>query len=842
AKLAKFLRDFPNTNLPNVAYTLQTGRKEFNNRRFLIAETRNDAIKKLEKLPAASVKTFSDQAVGREVVFLFPGQASQYINMGRDLYRSNSVFRMHLDECAEILKPIMNVDIRKMIFPASGHEEKATNKLQNTVFAQPAIFAIEYSMAMYWIDLGIKPVAVLGHSMGEFTAACIAGVFDLETGLKLIAMRGRIMQELEPGSMLTVMLPSSEVEKYLNERLSISVINTPTSCVLSGDFEAIDAIKNVFDTMDVTTRILETSHAFHSHMMDPVLEKYRKFVSTMTFSAPSIPVVSTVLADWTSPDELRNPEYWVNNIRQPVRYAEAIEKLFEKPEWILLEVGPRNTLITLAKQHPDISPNQVMVQSMRHPNQPQSDNVFAMAALGRLWSCGYPIEWNRIYKENPVYKIPIPTYAFQRVRCWIDPEIIGTELHPKTAENDLFVIEDGSQSLEKGSIIDELTAIWEEFLGVENIKKDDNFFDMGGNSLVAVQLFDELKQKLGVRLPLSALFEAPTIEQIAKLIKPEFEEAKKIQSKKTHLSVLVKMSEGTDRPFYCIHGHFGNVLFFYDLAKLLGKNRPFYGVQSVGLSGEEDPLTSIEAMADRIIKEMMIVQPHGPYSFGGYCYGTLVSREIAKKLDVMGEKYDPIIMIDPHPTAYSNLLDDKVSKSFKKFWFNQRKSNHVSHLENKSWIHSAGYLLMKLTNKITFNSKIRAFNVYIRLKDSLNMSMPAAFKDVELANRVAHDNYVSKLSGDFKADVELLLSKKVTANFSTDPIRDWEGFTKGQMNIHLIEDDGIIMSGEMFKEPYVHGTAEVIRSIWNAEQEESDADLSFDSEPQKMLFTEKVTT
>lgn len=673
AKLADFLKEFPNKSLPNIAYTLQTGRKEFHYKRFLIAENRDDAIKKLEELPAASVKTFSDHADEREVVFLFPGQASQHVNMGLDLYRSNSVFKKHLDNCAEILKPIINVDIRNIIFSLSADEEKATKKLKNTVYTQPAIFSIEYSLAMYWMDLGIKPVAVFGHSMGEFTAACIAGIFDLETALKLIAKRGQLMQELESGSMLTVMLPSSEVEKYINNRLSISVINTPSSCILSGDTEAIKTIKKVFDAKDVHTLLLETSHAFHSHMMEPVLEKYRDFASTMTYSPPSIPVISTVKADWASSNELRNPDYWVNNIRQPVRFAEAVEKLFDRPDWILLEVGPRNTLTTLAKQHPKTSPDQVVVQSMRHPKQPQDDNIFTMAAIGRLWSCGYPVEWERIYKQNPVYKIPIPTYAFQRIRCWIDPKVSQSDFHQKTIDKG-YAIDDASRpGSKKRNIMDELTAIWEEFLGIKNIKQEDNFFELGGNSLVALQLFDELKKKLDIRLPISALFGAPTIKQFAELIESEIVEENLNHPKNNHSSVLVKIqSEGKERPFYCIHGHFGNVLFFHELAKKIGEYRPFYGVQSVGLSGKEDPLTSIEEMADRIIYEMKQVQPNGPYSFGGYCYGTVVSIEIAKKLDEMGEEYDPILMIDPQPPTFSNLLDEDVVKLFNNLSFKQR--------------------------------------------------------------------------------------------------------------------------------------------------------------------------
>ncbi|MEX2585649.1 MAG: acyltransferase domain-containing protein [Balneolaceae bacterium] len=819
--LAGFLKSNPDTALSNVAYTLQRGRKEFPYRRFLTVSDRADAIEKLEKRSADSVKTHADAADGREVLFLFSGQGAQYVNMGRDLYRQNSVFRTHLDRCAKILKPIMETDIRALLFPEPGNEEDFTLQLGNTVNTQPVIFSIEYSMAMLWMDLGIKPAAVLGHSLGEFAAACIAGVFDLETALRLIAKRGRLMQALKPGSMLAVMLPPTKMDAYLNERLSIAGINTPTSCVISGDVEAIEAVWKQFQEEGVHTHLLETSHAFHSHMMDPVLNTFREFVSEMTLNHPTIPILSSVRGEWGAPEDVTNPEYWVDSIRHPVRFAEAVEKLFDKPGWILLETGPGNILTTLVKQHPDIPPKQVLLQSLRHPKVKQDDNVFVLNTLGRLWSCGYPVEWERVYKENPVHKIPLPTYAFQRIRCWIDPVLKDSGILANHSENEIVAHVDGiNKGSEKRSMVEELTTIWQEFLGIENIQKEDNFFDLGGNSLIAVQLFDEIKYKLGIQLPLSALFEAPTIEQIAKLIEPSVD----VQLiPKRHTSVLVKIQEeGKERPFFCVHGHFGNVLFFNELARLLSKNRPFYGVQSVGLSGEEAPLTSIEAMAERIILEMREVQPEGPYSFGGYCYGTLVSREIAKKLEEIGETYTPIVMIDPLPRAYAKVLDKKVIDVFQKVSLEQKKWIHGGHIREKSLIGSIHYLYGKVLNKLKFQSKTMAFNTWLRIKRISNWNMPAVFRDVELANRVAHDNYISKLDRTFDADVELILSKNVTEKFTSDPASAWTGFTKGKMNIHLVEDDGVIMSGEMFHEPYVQATARVIQSIWGSHEAEKD--------------------
>ena len=818
AKLADFLRNNPDADLPNVAYTLQKGRKDFTHKRFLVAENREHAVDMLENLPRASVKTYSDHEENRGVVFLFPGQGSQYVNMGRDLYTKNDVFRTYLDRCAEILKPVMNLDIRDLLFPDEGEEEQASVQLKNTVNTQPVIFSIEYSLARYWMDMGVKPVAVLGHSLGEFTAACIAGVFDLETGLKLVAKRGSIMQELEPGSMLAVMLPPDEVEEYLNPRLSIAGINTPTSCIVSGDHEAVEELKQIFEEKDVYTRVLATSHAFHSHMMDPVLESFREFASSMEYKNPEIPIISTVRGDWASAEEVVSPDYWVENIRKPVKFAEGVEKLFDKPEWIMLEVGPGNTLTTLAKQHPEISPKQVLLQSLRHPKLEENDNVFALNTFARMWSCGYPVNWDVLYRNNPVYKIPLPTYAFQRIRCWIDPVMSASDMSKNGDafdEQEEAFSENGSA---KKDIKAEMREIWQEFLGIEDIKDDDNFFELGGNSLVAVQLFDELKYKLGVQLPLSALFEAPTIKEITKLIEPEATNDK--EGEKKGSDVLVKIQgEGNERPFFCIHGHFGNVLFFRELAQRLGKNRPFYGLQSVGLAGEEAPLTNIDDMADRYISEMKSIQPEGPYSFGGYCYGTMVSRVMAQKLDEMGERYTPPIMMDPQPNAYRMVLNDSITDAYKKVANDERIHLHKENLGESDLRKKLIYLLKKSKGRIVRVAHQKTLFTLVGIHERWGIPVPGVLKDVDRCNMVAHKRYSRNLQHNFDSDVELILSKPLTAQFAKNPEKDWAGYTKGKMNIHLVEDDGIIMSGTMFKEPYVGGLANIIREIWAKEAE-----------------------
>ncbi|MDZ7807372.1 MAG: thioesterase domain-containing protein [Gracilimonas sp.] len=570
---------------------------------------------------------------------------------------------------------------------------------------------------------------------------------------------------------------------------------------------------------------METSHAFHSHMMDPVLEKYREFASTMDYKSPEIPIISTVRGNWASEEEVVSPDYWVENIRKPVRFAEAVEKLFSKSEWILLEVGPGNTLTTLAKQHPGISPEQVLLQSLRHPKLEENDNVFALNTFARMWSCGYPVKWDVLYKDNPVYKIPLPTYAFQRVRCWIDPVMNASEMakSPNTVEAEGYAEQEGNS--ESKDLRSEMREIWQEFLGIEKIEDDDNFFDLGGNSLVAVQLFDELKYKLGVVLPLSSLFEAPTIKEITELIEPKISSESEV--KKERSNVLVKIQgEGKGRPFFCIHGHFGNVLFFRELAMKLGKDRPFYGLQSVGLSGNEEPIISIDKMADRYISEMKAIQPEGPYHFGGYCYGAMVSRAMAQKLEEIEELYTPPIMIDPQPNAFRKVLNNTVTDAFRKVANNQRIEVHQSNLKDNNFSKKIGYLLKKSKDRSINIAKEKSLFALDELRKWIDIPMPSTLNEVDICNMMAHKRYSRNLERNFNSDVELILSKSLTAKFSKDPEKDWSGFTNGKVNVHLVEDDGVIMSGVMFDEPYVDGLANIIRAIWANEPKSSDSSTS----------------
>jgi|AntRauTorcE11897_2_1112592.scaffolds.fasta_scaffold00406_3 aspartate racemase len=361
----------------------------------------------------------------------------------------------------------------------------------------------------------------------------------------------------------------------------------------------------------------------------------------------------------------------------------------------------------------------------------------------------------------------------------------------------------------------QLLQIWEKVLKISPISVEDNFFDIGGHSLIAVILFDEIRDEIGADLPIAALFEAPSIREMASYIDRLPEE----QSKESTVIVALQ-NKGKGRPFFCIHGHFGNVLFLKELANKVGERRPFYGIQSVGLMGSEEPLLIIDQMADRYLREMKKIQPTGPYSFGGYCYGTLVARVMAQKLDKTGESYYPIIMIDPQPDVYNEILDDNVVAAFKKVVMQQKIDVHRGNIHGSSNLAEKGiYLFYKTRNKL-FNKFNEAFlSLLVNSQGRASVAIPNYLKEVEICNLVAHNHQIENIESNFNSDVEIILSAPLLSKYSKNPMKDWSGFTKGKVNVHLINDDGVIMSDLMFKAPYVNQLAEIFTFIWDQEKE-----------------------
>jgi amino acid adenylation domain-containing protein len=432
-------RNLDPATIADIAWSLQVGRKPLPFRRMLLAADREEAAGRLSTLDPEHVLTAAAPPGDRPVAFLLSGQGSQYPNMGRGLYDAEPSFRDDVDLCCRLLQPHLGLDLREVLFVQAEFVEaeaagKAGERLQQTALAQPALFVISYATARLWMSWGVRPAALLGHSLGEYVAACLAGVISLEDALAVVALRGSLMQRMPPGAMLAVPLREEEVLPLLGERLALAAVNGPAACVVSGPADAVEALRERLENTDgLTCRRLHTSHAFHSSMMDPILAPLRERLRKARLSAPRIPYLSNVTGTWIRPEEATDPEYWVRQLRQAVRFADGVAALLEEPRRILVEVGPGDALATMSRRHPARGPEHTVIASLRHPKEAEPDLRFLLNALGRLWLAGGTVSWEGFYVRERRQRTPLPTYPFERRRFWVDP---GTAVKASAPQKD----------------------------------------------------------------------------------------------------------------------------------------------------------------------------------------------------------------------------------------------------------------------------------------------------------------------------------------------------------------------------------------------------------------------
>ncbi len=406
----------------DVTYTLALGRRQMEFRRALVCRDREDAIAVLSGADGKRPLVSGRETGAPELAFLFSGQGSQHVGMLADLYRNERVFRAEVDRCAEILNPHLSLDLREVLYPTPERRAEAEGRLGETRLTQPALFVVEWALARQLAAWGIAPKAMLGHSIGEYVAAALAEVFSLDDALALVAARGRLMQAVPPGAMLTVSLPGAEVEELLARHpdLSLAATNAPRRAVVAGPFAAMDRLEAELGERSVSSRRLHTSHAFHSSMMEPALAPFRAALQSVAFSAPKLPYVSNVTGAWITAEQATDPEYWLRHLRGTVRFAEGLTTLFEEPERALLEVGPGTSLAQLARQHPDRGSRPV-VASARQAKEEQDDLAVLLTALGQLWMGGVAIDQKKFFSGQKRHRVVLPTYPFERRRFFIEP-------------------------------------------------------------------------------------------------------------------------------------------------------------------------------------------------------------------------------------------------------------------------------------------------------------------------------------------------------------------------------------------------------------------------------------
>ena len=416
--LAAHLRAHPEQPLADVAFTLKEGRRAFEHRRVLIAEDHAQAAALLEEGDPRKVFTHQALAETPEVVFMFPGGGAQYAGMARDLYETEPVFREWMDRGLDWLAPRLDYDLKALWLPEPEALAAAVERLKRPSVQLPLIMITEYALARLWMSWGVQPAALVGHSMGENAAACLAGVMSFEDCLGLVHLRGTLFDEIAPGGMLSVPLSEAALRPLLGEDLDMASVNAPELCVVSGPDASLEALAARLRAREVEPQRIAIDIAAHSRMLAPILERFRAYLRSIRLSPPTIPVISNRTGRPLTAAEATDPDYWVGHLRGTVMFADCIRHL-AGPARVFLEVGPGRALTSLAQAN-GVPSNQALA-SLRHPDQAAADDAVFVATLGRLWALGVPVDWSPLWGEARRLKVDLPTYPFQRQPYFIAP-------------------------------------------------------------------------------------------------------------------------------------------------------------------------------------------------------------------------------------------------------------------------------------------------------------------------------------------------------------------------------------------------------------------------------------
>jgi acyl transferase domain-containing protein len=686
--LAQYLEKNIDINLEDAVYTLMLGRRTMKHRRMLVCSDTVDALRKLTLPGSGKVHTFFNEVEKRPAIFMFSGLGSQYVHMGKDIYQTEPLFREEMDRCFDILKSLLGYDIKEILYPSPvsplSSVSSGEKNIHQTEVAQLVIFIFEYALAQLLIKWGIQPYAMIGYSFGEYTAACISGVLSLEDALKMIAIRGQLIEKLPAGAMLSIPLTVDQLKPFLSchARISLAIDNGP-SCIAAGPMDAVQAFEKEMKEQKYLCMRIPSTRALHSPMMEPILNEFTDKISAeITLKELQIPYISNVTGHWAHPEQVIQPDYWADHLRSTVRFADGVAQLLETDEGVFIEIGPGRDLNTLLTRYIEDKPGFESVNLIRPREQQISDVYVLLNRLGHLWLRGVEIDWNKFYSGQERYRIPLPKYPFDTVRFSLEMEFvdrilgiltqqvtgnISKDLAGEDLSPTLMVKQDlvpGTKSFSQRPVLEteyvsprneiekQIAETWAQFFGFEQVGIDDDFFELGGDSLKALIVLAKIKNVLGIELSMEEFFPRPTIRKLAPFL------AGKIQGQEESLlpDLLRRMSGdletdlqkyveqpvvlfNTDKPsgknLFCFPPVMGFGAAYKELAIFI----PGYSMYSFNfIEGEE-----------RLKKYLEIIsahQPAGPYILLGYSAAGRLTFEVAAALEEKGDEVSDIILVD----------------------------------------------------------------------------------------------------------------------------------------------------------------------------------------------------
>ncbi|MCY1059147.1 non-ribosomal peptide synthetase/type I polyketide synthase [Nannocystis sp. SCPEA4] len=629
--------------LADVAHTLARGRTALPRRMAVIARDAAGAVRSLR----ATDRTFVVEGVAGErpprVAFLFPGGGTQEFGMGRESYEHDPQYRAEFDAAAARFAGELEFDVRALLY--AGDPEAAARELRRPTRFLPAIFCCEYALARRMMALGVVPAALTGHSLGEYTAAAIAGILSLDDAVRLLATRARLHESLDvEAALLAVALPADELAPRLGDDLDLAVVNAADSCVVAGRVDAIARMEAELARAGVDYKRLPVAGASHCALVEPLLPRLVACAQQLQLSAPAIPVVSNVTGDWLGADEARDPLHWARHLRGTVRFAAGLDRLLADPELVLVEVGPGRTLAGLARRHP-AARGRLILTTMATRGGRRTDLEEFTHALAQLWCRGTDIRWRELFAGEQRRRVPLPTYAFERVHHEL-PRRGGPALAVPTLSVASPSVESPAPS-SADPVARTIADVFADVLGVPPPAGDDNFFDLGGSSFLALRVRVRLEELLAVKLPVHAFVEHPTPAGLATAVRARLPASEPSDATPpARASLAVTLRPGPGRRLFLVQPIGGTVFTYLPLAQRLPPALHVTGLRASGMEPGEPVYARMDELVTRYLAEVRAVQPSGPYLLGGHSAGGAIAFEMARRLIADGERVDLVALLD----------------------------------------------------------------------------------------------------------------------------------------------------------------------------------------------------